>query len=97
MLHTGQRLVRRSPPLFTVPAKSAGVIQRFGHYRGEVNPGLHFRVPFRVGRVTLVPVKRQLKEELGFSTLRHWGHLKKLTPPWRTRPARKPRGVRCWC
>lgn len=54
--------------VFTVPAESVGVIQRFGHYHGEVNPGLHFKVPFGVDRVTLVPVKRQLKEEFGFST-----------------------------
>jgi modulator of FtsH protease HflK len=54
--------------VFTVPAESVGVIQRFGHYHGEVNPGLHFKLPFGVDRVTLVPVKRQLKEEFGFST-----------------------------
>lgn len=54
--------------VFTVPAESVGVIQRFGHYHGEVDPGLHFKLPFGVDRVTLVPVKRQLKEEFGFST-----------------------------
>lgn len=54
--------------VFTVPAESVGVIQRFGHYHSEVNPGLHFKLPLGVDRVTLVPVKRQLKEEFGFST-----------------------------
>ena len=54
--------------VFTVPAESVGVIQRFGHYHGEVEPGLHFKMPFGIDRVTLVPVKRQLKEEFGFST-----------------------------
>ena len=54
--------------LFTVPAESVGVIQRFGRYVSEVDPGLHFKIPFGVDRVTLVPVKRQLKEEFGFST-----------------------------
>jgi len=54
--------------LFTVPAESVGVVQRFGRYHAEVNPGLHFKMPFGVDRVTLVPVKRQLKEEFGFST-----------------------------
>ena len=54
--------------VFTVPAESVGVIQRFGHYHGEVEPGLHFKMPFGIDRVTLVPIKRQLKEEFGFST-----------------------------
>ena len=54
--------------VFTVPAESVGVIQRFGHYHGEVEPGLNFKMPFGIDRVTLVPIKRQLKEEFGFST-----------------------------
>ena len=54
--------------VFTVQAESVGVIQRFGHYHGEVEPGLHFKMPFGIDRVTLVPIKRQLKEEFGFST-----------------------------
>ena len=54
--------------MFTVPAESVGVIQRFGHYHGEVEPGLHLKWPFGIDRVTLVPVKRQLKEEFGFNT-----------------------------
>lgn len=54
--------------VFTVPAESVGVIQRFGDYVAEVDPGLHFKFPFGIDRVTLVPVKRQLKEEFGFST-----------------------------
>ena len=54
--------------VFTVPAESVGVMQRFGRYNNEVDPGLHFKIPFGVDRVTLVPVKRQLKEEFGFST-----------------------------
>lgn len=54
--------------LFTVPAESVGVIQRFGHFHGEVDPGLRFKIPWGIDRVTLVPIKRQLKEEFGFST-----------------------------
>ncbi|MDH5620543.1 MAG: FtsH protease activity modulator HflK [Gammaproteobacteria bacterium] len=54
--------------VFTVPAESVGVIQRFGHYHGEVTPGLHFKLPFGIDRVTQVPLQRQLKEEFGFST-----------------------------
>jgi len=54
--------------VFTVPAESVGVIQRFGRYVAEVDPGLHFKLPFGIDRVTQVPVKRQLKEEFGFGT-----------------------------
>jgi len=54
--------------VFTVPAESVGVIQRFGRYHGEVNPGLRFKIPWGIDRVTVVPVQRQLKEEFGFAT-----------------------------
>lgn len=54
--------------VFTVPAESVGVIQRFGHYHGEVDPGLHIKIPLGVDRITIVPIQRQLKEEFGFST-----------------------------
>lgn len=55
--------------LYTVPAESVGVIQRFGKAREvTVPPGLHFKVPFGVDRVTIVPIQRQLKLEFGYST-----------------------------
>ncbi|MGE3460459.1 MAG: FtsH protease activity modulator HflK [Pseudomonadales bacterium] len=53
---------------FTVPAESVGVVQRFGHYHREVDPGLQLKLPFGIETVALVPVKRQLKEEFGFRT-----------------------------
>ncbi len=54
--------------VYTVPAESVGVIQRFGQYHGVTDPGLRFKLPWGVDRVTLVPIERQLKEEFGFST-----------------------------
>ena len=53
---------------YTVPSDSVAVVQRFGRYVGEVPPGLHFKIPFSVDTVTIVPVKRQLKQEFGFTT-----------------------------
>lgn len=53
---------------YTVPSDSVAVVQRFGKYLSEVPPGLHFKVPFGVDIVTIVPVKRQLKQEFGFTT-----------------------------
>jgi membrane protease subunit HflK len=53
---------------YTVPAESVGVVQRFGRYLVDVNPGLHFKIPYGVDTVTLVPIRRQLKQEFGFAT-----------------------------
>lgn len=53
---------------YTVPADSIAVIQRFGKYIGTAEPGLHFKIPGGVDRVTLVPVRRQQKLEFGFGT-----------------------------
>ena len=53
---------------YTVPSDSVAVIQRFGKFTAEVSPGLHFKFPLSVDVATLVPVKRQLKQEFGFTT-----------------------------
>ncbi len=53
---------------YTVPSDSVAVVQRFGKYLDEVPPGLHFKLPLGVDVATIVPVKRQLKQEFGFST-----------------------------
>jgi membrane protease subunit HflK len=53
---------------FTVPADSVAVVQRFGKYIGTDEPGLHFKIPFGIDRVTSVAVRRQLKLEFGFSS-----------------------------
>ncbi|WP_373237531.1 FtsH protease activity modulator HflK [Cohaesibacter celericrescens] len=53
---------------FTVPSDSVAVMQRFGKYTSEVPPGLHFKLPFGIDAATIVPVKRQLKQEFGFTT-----------------------------
>ena len=53
---------------YTVPADSVAVVQRFGRYVRTDEPGLRFKFPFGVDKVSLVPVRRQLKLEFGFST-----------------------------
>jgi len=53
---------------YTVPSDSVAVVQRFGKYLEEVPPGLHFKLPLGIDVATIVPVKRQLKQEFGFST-----------------------------
>jgi membrane protease subunit HflK len=53
---------------YTVPSDSIAVVQRFGKYLKDVPPGLHFKLPMNVDTATIVPVKRQLKQEFGFAT-----------------------------
>jgi membrane protease subunit HflK len=53
---------------YTVPSDSVAVIQRFGKYLKNVQPGLHFKLPLGIDTATVVPVKRQLKQEFGFAT-----------------------------
>ena len=53
---------------YTVPSDSVAVVQRFGKFLKEVPPGLHFKFPLGIDVATIVPVKRQLKQEFGFAT-----------------------------
>lgn len=53
---------------YTVPSDSVAVIQRFGKYVHNVPPGLHLKMPLGIDTVKIVPVKRQLKQEFGFTT-----------------------------
>ena len=52
--------------VYTVPLESVGVIQRFGKaLDATIPPGLHFKAPFGVDRLLVVPVERQEKLEFG--------------------------------
>jgi membrane protease subunit HflK len=53
---------------YTVAADSQGVVLRFGKYLKTVEPGLHFKLPFGVDTVAIIPTRRQLKLEFGFTT-----------------------------
>ena len=53
---------------YTVPSDSVAVVQRFGKYLKDVPPGLHFKFPLGIDTASIVPVKRQLKQEFGFTT-----------------------------
>jgi membrane protease subunit HflK len=55
--------------LYTIGPEEVGVIQRFGKYINTTEPGLHFKIPFGVDRLTKVKVKHVYKEEFGFRTL----------------------------
>jgi modulator of FtsH protease HflK len=53
---------------YTVESDSVGVVLRFGKYSSTVEPGLHFKLPFGIDEVKVLPVKRLLKLEFGFGS-----------------------------
>ena len=50
---------------FTVQPEETGIMQRFGKVVRSAGPGLHFKWPYGVETVRLVPTARVLKEEFG--------------------------------
>lgn len=54
--------------VYQVPAESQGVVLRFGKYIKTAEPGLRFKLPLGIDKVSVVPVRRQLKQEFGFGT-----------------------------
>jgi membrane protease subunit HflK len=55
--------------LYTIDPEEMGVVQRFGKYVRTEPPGLHFKFPFGVEKVTKVKTARVWKEEFGFRTV----------------------------
>lgn len=53
---------------YTVEPDERGVIQRFGKYVRSTGPGLHFKLPAGIEKVTKVKVEYVFKEEFGFRT-----------------------------
>jgi membrane protease subunit HflK len=59
-----------SSAFYTVAVDEVGVIQRFGKFVRTVEPGLHFKLPRGIEKVSKVKVRFVYKEEFGFRTLR---------------------------
>ncbi|PIE74538.1 MAG: FtsH protease activity modulator HflK [Deltaproteobacteria bacterium] len=55
--------------IYTIDTSEVGVVQRFGKYSRTVYPGLNFKLPAGIEKVSKVKVKRVYKEEFGFTTL----------------------------
>jgi modulator of FtsH protease HflK len=54
--------------IFTVKQDEVGVVQLFGRYVRSAQPGLNFKLPLGIERVTKVNVKGIRTEEFGFSS-----------------------------
>lgn len=53
---------------YQIDAEEVGVVLRFGRYSDTTEPGLRFKLPYGIDRVRKVAVRRQMKQEFGFST-----------------------------
>jgi modulator of FtsH protease HflK len=58
-----------SSTFFTIAVDEVGIVQRFGRYVRTTEPGLNFKLPAGIEKVTKVKVRRVYKEEFGFKTL----------------------------
>lgn len=54
--------------VFTIGTDEVGVIQRFGKYNRIAQPGLNFKFPTGIEKITKVKVKRVYQEEFGFES-----------------------------
>lgn len=54
---------------YQVDPSEVGVVQRFGKYVRQTQPGLHMKFPFGIETVKLVRVTHVFKEEFGFRTV----------------------------
>lgn len=59
-----------SSTFYTVKIDEVGIIQRFGKYVRTTQPGFHLKLPAGIEKVTKVAVKRVLKEEFGFVSIK---------------------------
>jgi modulator of FtsH protease HflK len=58
-----------SSTFYTVAVDEVGVVQRFGRFVRTTQPGLNFKFPAGIEKVTKVKVRRVYKEEFGFRTV----------------------------
>lgn len=54
---------------YIVQPEERAVVKRFGAVIDQADPGLHFKLPFGIDAVQLVPTERVLKQEFGFRTV----------------------------
>ena len=51
-------LIGLTGTFYSIDAEEVGVVQRFGKYIATTTPGLHFKLPFGIDKVTPVKVRR---------------------------------------
>ena len=68
-----------SSTFYTVDVDAVGVVQRFGKFVRTTQPGLNFKLPAGIEKVTKVKVRRVYKEEFGFRSSREEGRSRSLS------------------
>jgi len=63
-------LIILSSSVYTIGVNEVGVVQRFGRHVRTTSPGLNFKLPRGIEKLTKVPVKLIQKEEFGLRTIR---------------------------
>ncbi|UCG99690.1 MAG: FtsH protease activity modulator HflK [Deltaproteobacteria bacterium] len=63
-------LIIMSSSIYTIGVNEVGVIQRFGKYVRITSPGLKFKLPWGIEKLTKVKVLLVYKEEFGLRTIR---------------------------
>jgi membrane protease subunit HflK len=63
-------LVLLSSCFYTIGVNEVGIIQRFGRYVRTTSPGLNFKLPRGIEKLTKVKVRLVYKEEFGLRTIR---------------------------
>jgi membrane protease subunit HflK len=63
-------LILASSTFYTVNQDEVGIVQLFGRYVRTTQPGLNFKLPVGIEKVTKVNVKQIRTEEFGFSSAR---------------------------
>jgi len=58
-----------STVFYTIEPEEVGIVQRFGEYVRETQPGLNFKLPLGIEGVTKVPVRRVLNVEFGGASM----------------------------
>ncbi len=59
-----------SSMVYTIGVDEVGIIQRFGKYIRTSQPGLNFKLPGIIEKITKVKVRRVYKKEFGFRSVR---------------------------
>jgi membrane protease subunit HflK len=65
-----------SSTFYTVKQDEVGIVQLFGRYVRTTQPGLNFKLPIGIEKVTKVNVKQIRTEEFGFTSTRSGGRLR---------------------
>jgi membrane protease subunit HflK len=63
-------IILLSSSFYTIGVNEVGVIQRFGRYVRTTSPGLNFKLPWGIEKLTKVKVRLVYKEEFGLRTIR---------------------------